>query len=77
MYLDLKIFTGQTDKLTDGQNWLLNPFAHARAGCNNMVPSPLILPVMYKKSSCIESAMHTRDKAHPGTSAPQSTLRLN
>ena len=27
-----KFFTGQTDRLTDGQNRLLNPFAHARAG---------------------------------------------
>ena len=27
-----KFFTGQTDRLTDGQNRLLNPFAHARIG---------------------------------------------
>ena len=27
-----KFFTGQTDRLTDRQNRLLNPFAHARAG---------------------------------------------
>ena len=27
-----KFFTGQTDRLTDGQNRFLNPFAHACAG---------------------------------------------
>ena len=27
-----KFFTGQTNRLTDGQNHLLNPFVHARAG---------------------------------------------
>ena len=27
-----KFFTGLTDRLTEGQNQLLNPFAHARAG---------------------------------------------
>ena len=31
LYSDLKIFH-RTDKLTDGQNQLLNPFAHARMG---------------------------------------------
>jgi len=31
LHSDLKIFY-RTDKLTDGQNKLLNPFTHARAG---------------------------------------------
>ena len=41
-----KFFTGQTGRLTDGQNRLLNPFAHARAGkatiikCLVSVPPP-------------------------------------
>jgi len=42
-----KFFTGltnwQTNKLTDGQNQLLNPFKHAHAGSNyiNICPSTI------------------------------------
>ena len=49
----------------------------AKMFCYTVVPSPLILPVMYKKPSYSESAMHTRGKAHHGGGAPQSTLRLS